>query len=408
MNIEKRLQEIETRKGEIRTLLESGDEVDLENINEELRALDTEEKELRARLEVAKGIQTGTVSARSVESTLKPAETRTVDPHDTVEYRHAFMEYVTRGKKNDVLEFRANETTQLIDIGAVIPTTILNRIVERMRETGRIWNRVTKTAIQGGVQIPVSTAKPEATWVAAGSMADKQKKVVTGNISFNYHKLQVRVAVELVAATVALPVFEATIADNIAEAMVAALDEAILVGTGTGQPLGIVKHTNIPTEQIVEIGAADFGKYETWTELLGKVPRSYRSGVAIIMNDADWNKYIVGMVDQAGQPVGRVTYGLNGTIEERLLGREVIAIEEYLPSIDAAEAGDVVAILVRLEDYMVNSNMAITYRRYFDENTDEWISKATMISDGKLADPNGVVLIKKAGSNGNGSNGNSD
>lgn len=396
MNIEKRLQEIETRKGEIRMLLESGDEVDLENINEELRTLDTEEKELRARLEVAKGIQTGTVSARSVESTLKPAETRTVDPHDTVEYRHAFMEYVTRGKKNDVLEFRADETTQLSDIGAVIPTTILNRIVERMRETGRIWNRVTKTAIQGGVQIPVSTAKPKATWVAAGSMADKQKKVVTGNISFSYHKLQVRVAVELVAATVALPVFEATIADNIAEAMVAALDEAILVGTGTGQPLGIVNHTNIPAEQIVEVGAADFGKYETWTELLGKVPRSYRSGVAIIMNDADWNKYIVGMVDQAGQPVGRVTYGLNGTIEERLLGREVIAIEEYLPSIDAAEEGDVVAILVRLEDYMVNSNMGITYRRYFDENTDEWISKATLIADGKLADPNGVVLVKKA------------
>src|SRR5690606_33274527 len=396
MNIEKRLQEIETRKGEIRALLESGDEVDLENINEELRALDTEEKELRARLEVARGIQTGTVSARSVESTLKAAETRTVDPHDTVEYRHAFMEYVTRGKKNDVLEFRADETTQPGDIGAVIPTTILNRIVERMRETGRIWNRVTKTAIQGGVQIPVSTAKPKATWVAAGSMADKQKKVVTGNISFSYHKLQVRVAVELVAATVALPVFEATIADNIAEAMVAALDEAILVGTGTGQPLGIVNHTNIPAEQIVEIGAADFGKYETWTELLGKVPRSYRSGVAIIMNDADWNKYIVGMVDQAGQPVGRVTYGLNGTIEERLLGREVIAIEEYLPSIDAAEEGDVVAILVRLEDYMVNSNMGITYRRYFDENTDEWISKATLIADGKLADPNGVVLVKKA------------
>lgn len=396
MNIEKRLQEIETRKGEIRTLLESGDEVDLENINEELRALDTEEKELRARLEVAKGIQTGTVPARSVESTLKPAETRTVDPYDTVEYRHAFMEYVTRGKKNDVLEFRADETTQLSDIGAVIPTTILNRIVERMRETGRIWNRVTKTAIQGGVQIPVSTAKPKATWVAAGSMADKQKKVVTGNISFSYHKLQVRVAVELVAATVALPVFEATIADNIAEAMVAALDEAILVGTGTGQPLGIVNHTNIPAEQIVEVGAADFGKYETWTELLGKVPRSYRSGVAIIMNDADWNKYIVGMVDSAGQPIARVNYGLNGTIEERLLGREVIAIEEYLPSIDAAEEGDVVAILVRLEDYMVNSNMGITYRRYFDENTDEWISKATMIADGKLADPNGVVLIKKA------------
>jgi len=397
MNVQKRLQEIEARKVELRVVLESDEKANLDEIEAELKSLAAEEQELRRRLDVAAAIQTGTAEVRTVETMMKPdATTRAVDPHDTMEYRRAFMDYVTRGVKSEHLEYRDDETTQLGDIGAVIPTTILNRIVERMEETGRIWSRVTKTAIQGGVQIPVSMAKPEATWVAAGSMADKQKKVVTGNISFSYHKLQVRVAVELVAATVALPVFEATIADNIAEAMVAALDEAILVGTGTGQPLGIVNHTNIPAEQIVEVGAADFGKYETWTELLGKVPRRYRSGVTIIMNDADWNKYLVGMVDQAGQPVGRVTYGLNGTIEERLLGREVIAIEEYLPSIDAAEEGDVVAILVRLEDYMVNSNMGITYRRYFDENTDEWISKATMIADGKLADPNGVVLIKKA------------
>ena len=407
MNVQKRLQEIEARKVELRVVLESDEKANLDEIEAELKSLAAEEQELRRRLDVAAAIQTGTAEVRTVETMMKPdATTRAVDPHDTMEYRRAFMDYVTRGVKSEHLEYRDDETTQLGDIGAVIPTTILNRIVERMEETGRIWSRVTKTAIQGGVQIPVSMAKPEATWVAAGSMADKQKKVVTGNISFSYHKLQVRVAVELVAATVALPVFEATIADNIAEAMVAALDEAILVGTGTGQPLGIVNHTNIPAEQIVEVGAADFGKYETWTELLGKVPRRYRSGVTIIMNDADWNKYLVGMVDQAGQPVGRVTYGLNGTIEERLLGREVIAIEEeYLPSIDAAEEDDVVAILVRLEDYMVNSNMGITYRRYFDENTDEWISKATMIADGQLADPNGVVLIKKAAPNGNG-NGN--
>lgn len=395
MNIEKRLAEIEQRKAEIRSLLEGDQQVNLDELEKELRDLDNEAKELRHRQEMAQKIQSGAVQARAVAST-KPegVEQRNEDPHDTMEYRRAFMEYVTRGKKSDLLEFRADETTLPSDIGAVIPTTIINRIVEKMEEVGRIWSRVTKTSIQGGVEIPVSTAKPTAVWLAAGQVAEKQKKVVNAKISFSYHKLQVRVAVELVAGTVALPVFEATVADNIAEAMVKALDAAIISGTGTGQPLGIANH-NVPSSRVATLSPEEFGKYETWPAVFAKVPRSYRSGVALIMNDADWHKYIVGMTDTTGQPIARVNYGLDGTIEERFLGREVIAVEDLLPSIDEADAGEVVGILVRLSDYMVNSNMAITYRRYFDENTDEWISKATMIADGKLADPNGVVLIKK-------------
>lgn len=406
-SIKKRLQEIAARKVEIRELLETDEKADLDALEKELKGLNDEEQELRRRLDVAASIEAGTTpEVRVTDSTSvqkATVEPRTIDRHDTIEYRRAFMEYVTRGVKSDILEFRQDETTLPSDIGAVIPTTILNRIVEKMEEVGRIWSRVTKTSIQGGVEIPVAQAKPQATWVTAGQMADKQKKVVNAKISFRYHKLQIRVAVELVASVVALPIFEATVADNIAEAMVKALEEAIISGSGSGEPRGIVKHTNIPTEQVVEVTAEEFGQYQTWPQLFAKMPRSYRAGMVLIMNDADWNRYIVGMVDSTGQPIARVNYGLDGSIEERFLGREVIAVEDLLPSIDEASVGDVVGILVRLGDYMVNSNMAITYRRYFDENTDEWISKATMITDGKLADPNGVVIIKKkAESSGNG------
>ena len=400
MNLRKRLQEIEARKAEIRSLLENDEKADLDALEKELKGLADEEQELRRRLDVAASLEAGTApEVRVIDSTSvqkATVEPRAMDRYDTMEYRRAFMDYVTRGVKNDTLEFRQDETTLPSDIGAVIPTTILSRIVEKMDEYGRIWSRVTKTSIQGGVEIPVSTAKPTAVWLAAGQVANKQKKTVNATISFSYHKLQVRVAVELVASVVALPIFEQTIADNIAEAMVKALDKAIISGTGTGQPLGIVNHTNIPAKQVVTIAQSDFGGYEIWPELFAKMPRSYRSGMVLIMNDADWHKYIVGMVDSTGQPIARVNYGLDGSIEERFLGREVIAVEDLLPSIDEAADGDVVAILCRLEDYMINSNMAITFRRYFDENTDEWISKATMIADGKLADPYGVVLIKKA------------
>lgn len=390
-----RLAEIAARKVEIRGLLEGNGQVDLDAIQTELRTLEAEETEIRRRQEMAKSIQAGTAPARHVTATEPPApEQRVVDKYDTTEYRQAFMNYVTRGVKSDVLEFRADAVTGTGDIGAVIPTTILNKIVEKMEDSGRIWERVNKTSFAGGVQIPTSSLKPKATWVAAGTMADKQKKEAKTYISFGYFKLQCRVAVELVAGTVALPVFESTTAANIAEAMVIAVEEAVISGSGTGEPLGIINDTDIPAAQVIEVAAADFSKYKTWTTLMGKVPRKYRNRVTLIMNDADWSAHIEGMVDSNGQPIARTTYGLDGTIQERFLGHEVIPVEDYLPSIDTASAGDVVAILVRLDDYTVNSNMQMTFRRYFDEDTDEWVSKETMIADGKLADKNGVVLIK--------------
>lgn len=399
MPTEKRLQEIEARKAEIRALLEGDGDVDLDALEAELKELGDEETELRRRQEMATSIANGTASARVIErSEFRPqvsVESRVADPYDTLEYRQAFMRYVTRGERPELLEFRADETTLPTDIGAVIPTTILNRIVEKMDDYGRIWSRVTKTSIQGGVEIPVSNVKPTAVWLAAGEVAEKQKKTVNATISFSYHKLQVRVAVELVAATVALPIFEQTVADNVAEAMVKALEQAIVSGSGSGQPLGIANH-NVPSARVVDLSAEELGKYGTWPAVYSKVPRAYRNGVVLLLNDADWHKYLVGMTDTAGQPVARVNYGLDGGFEERFLGREVIASEDLLPSIDEADPGDVVGILVRLSDYMVNSNLAITYRRYFDENTDEYIHKATLIADGKLADPNGVVLIRKA------------
>lgn len=322
-------------------------------------------------------------------------EKRSTDQFDTMEYRQAFMDYVTNGVKSDKLEFRADATTGTSDIGAVIPTTILNKIVEKLKDHGRIWSRVTKTSIKGGVEIPLANAKPVATWVTAGNMSDKQKKVVNAKISFTYHKLQCRVAVELVADTVAMPVFEQTITENIYEAMIIALEEAIINGSGNGQPLGITQDTNIPAEQKVGVTAQELTQYETWTKLFGKLPRKYRSGAILIMADSDWTKYVEGMVDANGQPIARVTYGLDGTIQEKLLGKEVIPVEDYIPSVDDAEVGEVIGILCKLTDYMVNSNMQMTFKRYFNEDTDEWVSKSTLIADGKLADRHGVILITK-------------
>lgn len=83
-------------------------------------------------------------------------------------------------------EYRADAVSKSTDVGAVIPTTVLNQIVEKLESTGMILALVTRTAYKGGVSIPVSTVKPTATWVNEGAGSDKQKKNIAkdGMITF--------------------------------------------------------------------------------------------------------------------------------------------------------------------------------------------------------------------------------
>lgn len=84
------------------------------------------------------------------------------DKYGSMEYRKAFMKYVCRGEALPK-EYRADAVSKSTDVGAVIPTTVLNQIVEKLESTGMILALVTRTAYKGGVSIPVSTVKPTAT-----------------------------------------------------------------------------------------------------------------------------------------------------------------------------------------------------------------------------------------------------
>ena len=131
------------------------------------------------------------------------------DKYGSMEYRKAFMKYVCRGEALPK-EYRADAVSKSTDVGAVIPTTVLNQIVEKLESTGMILALVTRTAYKGGVSIPVSTVKPTATWVNEGAGSDKQKKNIAkdGMITFAYHKLRCAVAVSLEVDTMAISAFE--------------------------------------------------------------------------------------------------------------------------------------------------------------------------------------------------------
>lgn len=312
------------------------------------------------------------------------------DLTNSVEYRKAFMNYVSRGVEMPREFMNANENTKTTDASVMIPTTVLEKIIEKIEATGMILPLVTRTSIKGGVTVPTSTVKPVASWVAEGATSDKQKKPVQGTITFAYYKLRCAVSMSLEMDTMALPVFETTLINNVVEAMTKAIEESIINGTGVGQPKGILKET--PNEgQSLEVDTID---YDTLIDAESALPLEYESGAVYCMNKKTFMTY-QGMKDSAGQPIARVNYGIGGKPERTLLGRQVILCN-YLPSFDAATSQEAFAFLFNFKDYVLNTNLNMTMKRYEDNDTDDQVTKAIMLVDGKVLQKDSLVILKKA------------
>jgi HK97 family phage major capsid protein len=320
------------------------------------------------------GAAGGGVDNRSVE-----------DIYSSMEYRNAFKDFIVKGTPipDKFVQKRANELTTVTDIGAVIPTTILNQVIEDMTIEGKILSRITQTAFQGGIAIPISEVNPTATWLASESVvSEEQKAAMNAKLTFSYHVLEAKIAIGLLSATVSLSIFENTVIKQLKKAMTRALETAIVSGSGVGQPLGFTKHSLLPSDQIVEIKEADMGTVKAWAGVEAKIPETAEDSVIYVMSKATWEKYLNGMVSTTGQKIGLGKINEKG--QKILNGREVLTVDKFA-SYDAANVGDIFGAVVDLSQYMMNSNLAMYYKKYFNEDTNKWIHKALMIADGKMA-----------------------
>lgn len=314
------------------------------------------------------------------------------DFYDSVEYRKAFMNYVVNGTPIPQNLKNENGNTKTSDIGSVIAPTVIRRIIEKMETSGMILPLMTRTAYAAGVTVPTSSVKPEATWVAEGATSDKQKKT-TGQIDIKGYKLRCAVSMSLESSVMSLEIFETVFIRNVSEAMVKALEKAAIDGSGSGQPKGVLKET-APSRQALEIAADADPTYEDLVAAEAALPLAYENGAVWNMTKKTFMKY-VGMVDGNGQPIARVNYGIDGKPERTLLGRKAV-LNEYMTSIDATLSADtVVAFLFDWSDYMLNTNYAMRVKTYEDNDTEDKITKAVMICDGKAIDINSLVTVTK-------------
>ena len=390
--LENMISEKEERMSEIKGLIQASESI------EEVRSLGTEKERLEkevaeARKQLISFEQGGMNPMASYGQNNQAQRNENVDPADTVEYREAFMNYVCRNTPIP-MELRATTTE---DASAVIPTTLLHEIVRKMDACGNIWAKVRKLNVQGGVDIPVLSLTPVANWVDEATPSEAQKVQANTKVSFHYYGIECKIAQTLLASVTTLEMFQSMFVELATEAIVKAIEVAIIKGSGSGQPTGITVDTRVPSANKITLTAEEFGSWEGWKQkVFAKMKKAYRNGM-FLMAQGTFDGYIDGMVDQNGQPIARVNYGIADGEVYRFGGKTVETVEDdIIADYETAVTGDVVAVFVDLSKYGVNSNMTMNVVKWTDHDTNQVKNKAQMIVDGKLIDPNGVLIIKKA------------
>lgn len=387
---------------EVRSLTAEAETVRSEEIEAQQKLNELEAEEQRAAQqnvqhpEVPAGAQLVNANVRG--SFQQPVEQRdNSDYFGSMEYRQSFMKFVQSG----AAIVRAGEVIATPDTSAAIPITIMNEVINTVRKRyGNLYSKVRKTNVKGGVEYPIGALQATFKWINESTVSPRQKLDKLAKVSFQYHTAEIRIAQTFLSSILTMEAFEAKIAEVIAIAYLQAMDYGIVNGSGNGQMLGILNDPRVTNT--VTMTAVQINDWKAWRKnFFAQLPLGYRAG-DFIFASSTVESYLETMSDSNNNPIFRQATGLEMNSGDdrypngRFFGREVSVVEpDILPDFDSASAGDVIGIFWQPDEYAINENFGFTMRRYFDEETNEWIDKALVVVDGKVLNPTGYYLIKK-------------
>lgn len=382
---------------EVRDLTEMLDDVNAEiaETQEQLDALDAQERAAKVEVEERSAVPAEAKLVNpAVLGEFKSPEVRAEDKLSSMEYRQAFMDYALTGEvRSDVIS--------LTETGAAVPMTIINEVINTVRKKyGNLYSKVRKISVKGGVEFPIAALEASFKWINESTVSPRQKTSPVAKISFGYHTAEIRIAQTFLSQLITLSSFEEKIAEIIVRAYLKAMDYAIVNGSGDGSPLGILNDARVTNT--VTMKASDISDWTKWRKnFFSTLPLGYRSG-EFIFPVATVDAYLETMQDANGNPIFRQATGLEVNDGDatnpngRFFGREVSLVEpDIIKDFDSASQNDVIGIYWQPEEYVINENFGFTMRRYFDEETNEWVDKALTVVDGKVLNPNGFVKILK-------------
>lgn len=256
-----RLQEIETRKNEIKASLKTLENIEeVRKLNEEVEILNIEEKELKEaekRKNIAKKLEEKSLEAKKIE---KEEEKKMEKKFDlsSPEYRSAWAKEMmglsedkfTEDEKRALgdavtttaTEFVASsESVQGINNGGLfIPTSVRSDLMELISKQSPIFNDIRKLQVAGNIDLPYLFSSDDAEWYV--ELEDtKNGSAEFRNMQLTGWELAKDIVITWKLEEMAVESFIAFILDELANKMGKALVNAVIYGDGQNKPTGITK-----------------------------------------------------------------------------------------------------------------------------------------------------------------------
>ena len=238
MNFIKRMQEINARKAELRSMLQGTDEVNLDEIEKELRELDTEYQALEKRKATIDGINMGTIPATEITN---PVATRAASAEDgEKEYRAAWLRSI-RGLELSEAETRAL-TTAAGSVGSAVPTITQNKIIEKVKQYCPLLDKIDLLRVPGGVKVPAEGTTTDAKTHAQGATITADADTLVDVVLAGYEVTKL-VTISKSVEKMSIDAFENWLVNKIARKVAEKISYLIVYGSGSGEAQGIDKIT---------------------------------------------------------------------------------------------------------------------------------------------------------------------
>lgn len=386
----KRLQEIEARLNQIKVELEQ-DGADVDALEQEVKNLIEERKQILEKAEKRSKIINDITSGAGVtinDFLPKPEERKKEFTADTIldtpEYRSAYLKRLQGKELNDV-EKRAL-TTASNSAGAAVPTTTLNKIIDKLRQTSALFPRITVSYVPGNLSLVVANAKNAATWKAEGTDGTPADDTVV-SVNLTGYELIKLVEISAAAEAMTIDAFEDYIASEIGRQLAIAIENAILNGDGDGEPTGILEGITWTSDNSTTWASNGTIGYDNLVDALALLPTLYHNNAIFVMN----RKMLFGGIRKIKtddkQPI--FTYNPQDAARNSILGYPVV-VDDYMPD-DTILLGD-------FSYYYMNfaKSPEISVSREAGFKSGKITYRGLAVADGKPALAEAFVKISKA------------